>query len=559
VAETYDVCVIGSGAGGGPVAAALAHAGRSVVVLEKGPWYRTEDFTKDEIAVKRRFTFEPSVRTDPHVWETDDGKGGRAAQLTRSGWNAVCVGGATVVMSGFFHRLQPVDFRLRSAFGPVEGASVADWPISYDDLEPYYDRVEKIVGVSGRVHDVPGNGPRSSPDYPLPPLREHPFAERVDAACAALGLHSVPVARAVLSRPRPEDGRFACAYTRFCGSYGCATGAKGSTLVAFLPQALRTGRCTVTPQATVVRLVSDDAGRVVAARWVDAEGGVHDTTARHFVVACNAIETARLLLSSPGAKHPRGLANGNDLVGRHLVSSTFGSCRADFPYADHGEWLRSEEPFVHRSVEDFLTVETPAHGKRRGGTLNLLLMNGSPIGAAQEIALWETTPTWGAALKRALRRYFVETQHLLCEAFGDYTPRAEGRVVLDPTGERDRRGNLVARVQVHRHPRDRETVNLLVARGEEILRRMGAERVWTGQSNGSASTNLLGGTCRFGSDPATSVLDPACRAWECDNLWVTDGSFLPSGGSVPFTFTIYANALRVADRLIQALGGPRAG
>ncbi len=417
-----------------------------------------------------------------------------------------------------------------------------------------------MVGVSGVAKDVPAKDRRSTPDYPLPPLREHPFAERIDETCAKMGLHTVPVARAVLSKDRPEDQREACSYTRFCASYGCSTGAKGSTLVALLPQAIRTGRCTVIPRAMVRSLVTDDVtGRVVAAEWLDAQGEIHRVEARAFVVACNAIESARLLLASPGKRHPNGLANGNGLVGKNLLFSTFGACWADFPYAENGDWLRSEEPFVHRSVEDFSTIDTPALGRRKGGTLNFLLMHGNPIGAAQTIALWNGTPVWGAALKTALRRYFVETQHLKCELFGDYTPTAEGRVTLDESGVRDPWGNPSARVRVVRHPRDLETVRFLLERGKAILSAMGGRDLKVSPSTGGESTNLLAGTCRFGSDPSVSVLDADCRAWECENLWVTDGSFMPTGGSIPFTFTIYANAFRVADKLIAALGGPRAG
>ncbi|MFV1958389.1 MAG: GMC oxidoreductase, partial [Planctomycetota bacterium] len=150
---------------------------------------------------------------------------------------------------------------------------------------------------------------------------------------------------------------------------------------------------------------------------------------------------------------------------------------------------------------------------------------------------------------------FREAAHLRFEVFGDYTPMVHGRVVLDPH-VKDHWGLPVARARIRQHTRDRESVEYLTAKGRAILEKMGAENVRS-PSIGHESTNLMGGPCRFGDDPATSVLDRDCRAHEVENLYVTDGSFMPSAGSVPFTFTIYANAFRVADRIVARLGGPK--
>jgi len=264
----FDVCVIGSGAGGGPVALTLAEAGYSVVVLEKGPWLRETDFCKDEIAATRRSTYTPNLRDERHVLEQQDNGVWQAESTFSSGWdfwNGNLVGGATNLMSGFFHRMKPVDFRLRSDLGPVEGGNVVDWPIQYADLEPYYDRVERRVGVSGRVVPHPHQEPRSSPDFPYPPTVEHPVAAHIDRACRDLGYQPLPVARAIL--PFAALGRDGCAYTDFCGSYGCSTGAKGSSRAALLDQAVRTGRCEVRPRSMVTRLLSDQQGRVEAVEY----------------------------------------------------------------------------------------------------------------------------------------------------------------------------------------------------------------------------------------------------------------------------------------------------
>ena len=224
-----DVCVIGSGAGGGPVASRLARAGYSVIVLEKGPWLTEQHFTKDELACCRRSVYTPALRDEQHVIEAPTEDGSWHAEATAASgwsfWNGNCVGGSSNFMSGYFHRLKPVDFKLLSSYGPIDGANLADWPIDYADLEPYYDLVEKLVGVSGHVDPNGTAEPRSSADFPYPPTAEHPVSQRIDQAAARLGMHALRVPRAILSQP--AMGRRSCDYSGFCGSFGCATGAKG--------------------------------------------------------------------------------------------------------------------------------------------------------------------------------------------------------------------------------------------------------------------------------------------------------------------------------------------
>jgi choline dehydrogenase-like flavoprotein len=173
VSSDFDVCVIGSGAGGGPVAYSLASAGYSVVVLEKGPWLTEGHFTKDELACCRRSVYTPALQDEQHVIEEPGADHGWNAEPgEQSGWNfwnGNCVGGSSNFMSGYFHRLKPVDFKLLSTFGPIDGANVNDWPIEYADLEPYYDKVERLVGVSGKAEPHVNAEPRSSADLPLPP------------------------------------------------------------------------------------------------------------------------------------------------------------------------------------------------------------------------------------------------------------------------------------------------------------------------------------------------------------------------------------------------------
>jgi len=565
MSKDFDVCVIGSGAGGGPVALTLAEAGYSVVVLEKGPWLREADFSKDEIAACRRSTYTPNLRDERHVLEQQGEDGAWQAESTLSSgwdfWNGNLVGGATNLMSGFFHRLKPMDFRLRSEFGPVDGANLVDWPIEYADLEPYYDKVERRVGVSGRVVPHPQQEPRSSPDFPFPPTAEHPVCERIDRACRELGYHPLPVPRAILSTP--AMGRQACAYTDYCGSYGCSTGAKGSARAALLDQAVRTGRCEVRPRSMVTRLPSDPRGQVEAVEYVGADGQARRLDAQVYVVACQAIESARLLLMSPGPRHPMGLGNHSGQVGKNLLFSSGGVGSGDLPYAGlsapEATGLKVRGLFVNRALQDWYTLADPKTGIRmKGGTVEFLFRHSNGIGqAVSQKRDADGNLIWGKPLKDRIKAYFTEGRHLRFEVFSDWTPVDDCFVALDPK-ERDRWGLPVARVRLGYHLRDLELGRILAPRAAEVLDRMGAVNV-TWSVSAAPPQNLVAGGCRFGTDPATSVLDPDCRVHGVENLYVSDGSFMPTGGSVPYTWTIYANAFRVADRILASLGGERAG
>lgn len=560
--KDFDVCVIGSGAGGGPVVLALAEAGYSVVVLEKGPWFTEDNFYKDDLACCQRSTYTPDLRDEQHVIEDEDGEGGWKAEPTsESGWdfwNGNCVGGATNLMSGFFHRLKPDDFHLLSAFGPIESANIVDWPITYDDLEPYYTKVESEVGVSGRVVRHPHAEPRSTEDFPYPPTREHPISGWIDEACDKLGMHAFPVPRAIL--PHAAMGRSGCSYSDYCGSYGCATGAKGSSRAALLDRAVKTGRCEIRPYAKVFRLANDNSGRVTTAEYFDRHGNSRVVDARIYVVACQAIETARLLLMSTGPKHENGLANNNGQVGKNLIFSAGGSGTGNFPYAkfprDKSDGLKVRDPFVNRALQDWYVINDPELGGRlKGGTIDFLFRHPNAISRANSQKWGPEGLVWGIPLKKKLKSYFTEARYLRFEVFCDWTPVNDCFVTLDPN-VKDKWGSPVARIRIGYHRHDLKIGRYLVDKAEQVLRAMGAEKIRSSVSS-SPPANLVAGGCRFGNNPKTSVLNMDCRAHDVENLYVTDGSFMPTGGSVPYTWTIYANAFRVADKIVEELSGLR--
>ena len=557
-----DVCIVGSGAGGSPIALTLAQAGYSVVVLEKGPWFTEKDFYKDELACCRRSVYTPRLKDEQHVIEDYDGRNAdgsfkwSAEPTAESGWdfwNGNCVGGSSNFMSGFFYRLKPEDFRLQSTFGTIEGANVVDWPISYNDLEPYYARVETEVGVSGRVMSHPFAEPRSTPDFPYPPTQEHPITRHFDRACKQLQLHSLKTPRAIL--PHAVNQRRGCEYSGFCGSYGCSSGAKGSARAALLDRAVSTGRCTIIPHAKVYRLISNANGDVDAAEYYDKAGQKQRQEARLFVVACQAIETTRLLLSSTGTQHPKGLGNAHDQVGKNLLFSAGGSGTGEFHYRDLGkadaEKLKSRGPFINRGLQDWYFIDDPKLGGRlKGGTIDFLLRHPNAISRANATK-WDNDDQliWGHPLKEKLKAHFTEAQYFRFEVFCDWLPTDDCFVRLDPE-VKDKWGTPVARIRIGYHDHDLKVGKFLANKAEQVLEQMGATNIRSSVS-GSPPQNLVAGGCRFGNDPKTSVLNRDCRVHDVRNLYVTDGSFMPTGGSVPYTWTIYANSFRVADRIKQ--------
>ncbi|MBA6304809.1 GMC family oxidoreductase [Colwellia sp. MB02u-14] len=559
---SFDICIVGSGAGASPVAYTLAKAGAKVLILEKGPWLTEKEFFKDELAISLRDSYNPKLIDEQHVieeeYETDSGEGYWQGEPTSesgwSFWNGNVVGGSSNFMSGYFHRLKPVDFKLKSTFGEIEGANIVDWPISYDDLEPFYAQVEREVGVSGRTVAHPHQEPRSTV-FPYPPLVDHQVSGWIDKAAKNIGYHSMPVPRAILSTP--AMGRKSCEYSGYCSSYGCSTGAKGSGRAALLNHAVTTGNLTIKANAKVYHIASDDKGEISAIHYYDSQGREKKATAKIYVVACQAVETSRLLLASTGKKFPQGLANNSGQVGKNLVFSGGGTGKGDFLFADltteKQAQLKQVGPFINRALQDWYQIDDKSfsgansQGKAKGGTIDFLFYQ-NPIARAQGQQFNdESELVWGEQLQKNLKEEFTTYKTLRFEVFNDWLPTDDCFVSLD-TEVTDKWGQAVAKVRIGAHQHDMVVGEYLADKGEKLLASMGAKNV-TSSVSSYPPTNLMAGGCRFGHDPKTSVLNKYCQAHEVDNLYVTDGSFMPTGGSVPYTFTIYANAFRVAEHI----------
>jgi len=560
---SYDICIVGSGAGASPVAYTLAKAGAKVVILEKGPWLTEKEFFKDELAISLRDSYNPDLADERHVieeeYESEDGssfwQGESTADSGWSFWNGNVVGGSSNFMSGYFHRLKPVDFRLKSEFGSIDGANIVDWPISYEELEPFYAQVEREVGVSGKVVNHPNQEPRSTDDFPYPPLAEHAVSSWIDKSAADIGFHTMPVPRAVLSQP--AMGRRSCEYSGYCSSYGCSSGAKGSGRAALLNHAVATGNLTIKANAKVFHIDSDEQGNISQINYYDVRGRKQNIKATMYVVACQAVETSRLLLASKSKKFPKGLANNSGQVGKNLVFSAGGTGRGDFFFKDltvqKQAELKQVGPFINRALQDWYQIDDKAfagenkNGKAKGGTIDFLFYQ-NPISRAQGSQRDEDEQlVWGEKFKQNLKQEFTTYKTLRFEVFNDWLPTDDCFVSLDDEVT-DKWGDPVANVRIGSHSHDLQVGEYLAEKGAKLLEQMGAKNISTSVSS-YPPTNLMAGGCRFGNDPKTSVLNKNCQAHEVDNLYVTDGSFMPTGGSVPYTFTIYANAFRVAQHI----------
>lgn len=536
--DVVDAVVIGSGAGGAPVALTLAQAGARVVMLDKGPYYALRDFVHDEVAICLRDFWAPYPTEDPNTLIKGDET---RARRTREGWTGTCVGGATVHMSGFTYRFKESDLKLAALTGGIADADLADWPIGMDELAPYYDLVEVKMGVSGRAGTNPFDPPRRP--FPLPPIKPHPAAQLVDEAARGLGLHPFPTPRAVLSRA--YGSRPACNLCGFCGDYGCENASKSSVLATLIPEAEATGRCEIRPRAMASRILVDAKGRASGVEYLDAAGELRRVSARVVVLAASAVQSARLWLLS-------GLPNGSGLVGKNLTFSTFGKATAVFDRAELAARLGPRDmdlPFLQRSIQDDYWMERSGLALPKGGTYNFILHHVNPINAAVRIFKDSDNALWGQALKDRIHQYFHGELWMEVEIFGEFLPWRGVFVDLDPE-VKDRWGLPAARIHLKHHPADVATSTAMVKKGMEIFRSMKpAPKRVTAWTWGTTTFHLQHGTCRFGNDPSRSVLDRTCQAHEVKNLYVTDGSFMPTSGGVPATPTILANSFRVADAI----------
>jgi choline dehydrogenase-like flavoprotein len=544
--DLYDAVVVGAGAGGSVAAAMLSEAGLRVLVVERGSWLRYDQIGRDHVRNHRFNKYGhntgPGLEGNPRTIILSNGDE-RITTPFEGNYhnNAMTLGGGTRVYGAQGWRFHPDDFRMATRYGIPDGSSLSDWPLSYDDLEPYYDRAEWEVGVSGDGNAHPGRGRRRRP-YPMPALSMTLEAERLAKAAANLGWEVGPVPLLINSVER--DGRPACGRCGQCVGFACPTNSKNGGHNTMLLRAIATGNCDLICD-TMVERIDTEAGRHATGVCLvqEVEGSIQRRQVQggHVVVAAGAIESARLLLNSASDAEPQGIGNRNGLVGKNLQGHVYAGAYAIF-----------DEP-VQDGLGPGVSIATCrfAHGNGSG------IVGGGMI--ANEFtrlplihwyrALAPDAARWGSAGKETMRESYLRTSQV--QGPIQEIPTAEARVRLS-RAVKDRFGIPVAQLSGSAHPESLRAAFMLAEQAETWLWAAGARQVWRTQPGGGLSAGQhQAGTLRMGNDPATSITDPSGRVHGYDNLWVSDGSVHVTNGGVNPVLTILALAFRTAENLVK--------
>jgi choline dehydrogenase-like flavoprotein len=508
----FDIIIIGSGAGGGTLAFKLAASGKRILILERGGFLPREKQNWDatEVFVNNRY-----VSKD--TWHDSDN---RAFQPGVHYF----VGGATKMFGAALFRLRQQDFvSHRTADGMTAG-----WPIRYEDLEPYYTQAEQLYNVHGQRGDDPTDPPASAP-YPYPPVSHEPRIQEIADALKRTGYHPAYAPSAVLlTEADPSNSR--CIRCNTCDGFPCLVHAKADAETMAVRPALRHSNVSLLAHAHVQRLETSASGREVTRVIVDRNGGQETYSSDIVVVSCGAANTARLLLMSANDSHPRGLANGSDMVGRHYM---FHNAMALVALS------RRENPTVFQktlSINDFY-LSAP--------DCEFPLGNIQMIGKSLGPMFRDDAPKFAPGFTLDEMAHHAVDFWLSSEDLA----LPQNRVTLNAQDE----------IQLHYEFTNVEAINRLRFKLQAMLEHMDMHphlipnSLYLGKHIPIAGVAHQAGTCRFGTDPKTSVLDVNCKAHELDNLYVVDTSFFPSIGAVNPSLTAIANSLRVGEHLLDRL------
>jgi choline dehydrogenase-like flavoprotein len=511
--EHFDIVIIGSGAGGGTMAHALAGSGARLLVVERGEAVPREAENWSPEAVWKYLRYRTTER-----WI--DASGEEFLPYTH-----YCVGGNTKFWGSVLYRLRREDF---CATEHVDGLS-PPWPITYETLAPYYDQAERLYHVHGECGHDPTEPPRSP--YPFPPVPHAAGMSVIVERLRELGLHPSPLPLGLIN-PGDEDG---CILCRTCNSFPCRIERKSDAEVCCVMSAALHENVTLRTGAFARRLITDPSGRRVEAVEIERDGERTRVTADRFVVSCGAVNSAVLLLRSATNQHPNGLANSSGLVGTrymaHLATMLQGVGHAvnqdvfQKTVAINDFYLRGPDtPYPLGQIQSQgRTDASMAKAVGDGWTYKFIEMRHIPLWAYQ---MWVSRATDWLAMTEDL-------------------PRAENRVTIDPSG----------RPVLQYQPNNVRAHEQLVDELRGVLGRLGywSPKVFA-HSTGVHNTTHQCGTLVFGTDPRTSVLDPYCRTHDVENLFVVDASFFPSSAAVNPGLTIAAQALRVAEHMRSEMG-----
>jgi len=540
-ATEVDFVVIGSGAAGGIMAKQLSVAGFSVVVLEQGGWGKyghEQDYTKDEW-LNDNPSLEDRLMSDPVRQKNTFRRNDKEKAVQGSHSYGMVVGGGTVTYGGSSWRHLPWEFNEATTVGKIAGSGMADWPISYAELEPYYTQAEWEMGISGQRVNSPFVAPMSK-DYPVPPMPWKSSGALFHVAAAKLGLTVVPGPLAIISTP--YMGRSGCVNCGMCSGFGCHVKARSSSAVTVLPLAVKTGRCEVRANSYVREISVNNSGRVTGVVYFDAQRREIQQRAKAVVLSANGSESPRLLLLSKSARFPDGLANSSGVVGRYLMLGNGAGASALFehPLNDY------KGVVTGAGIVDYVPTD-PKRGFYGGGRMTARGFD-TPINYGLR-GLQPGAARWGALYKKALVEEARHKMQISC--FVTQLPLETNRVDLDPEAKDDW-GLPAMRITSTSHPDDFKSMEFFRQKSIEILQAAGAKKVWANPVNDSRGSAHNRGTCRMGNDPKTSVVDKFHRAHDVPNLYIVDGSNLVTGGRNHPTMTIQALAFRAAEHLVRA-------
>lgn len=502
------VVIVGSGAGGGTLSRELAGKGVDVVCLEAG----------------RRLDYGDIVNNEPEMFaklswlDPREGRGQLNPQFPA--WTCKTVGGTTLHWTAACPRLQPHELAARSTYGEVPDTTLIDWPLSYGELEPYYDRAERKMGVTGR--------------HGLPMLPGNNNFKVLAAGAAKVGYKDVDTHNMAINSIDRDD-RPSCRQIGFCNS-GCAIGAKWSTLFTEIPTAEATGHFELRPQCMARRILHGADGRATGVEYVDATGAVRVQKARAVCVAGNAIETARLLLNSRSERFSNGIANGADQVGRHYMTHFTMQVLSIMPGKVN----------FHRGAQLAGIVRDEMRNDPSRGFVGGYMINTVPF-APETLANHLQFGHWGRELAEHVGRYDQFAGIML---IGEDLPQAANRVTLHPS-QIDQHGQPIPVVAYQEHPNTLAMRKHAWRQGRRIHEALGAERVFEMGESIPRTHNL--GTARMSSNPKDGVCDKWGQTHEVANLFVSDGSAFSTAGCENPTLTIVALAIRQAEHIQRRL------
>lgn len=497
--EQYDVVIIGSGAGGGTIAQALAASPARILIIERGDFVPQEEENWNPEAVWKHLRYRITER-----WLDDRGR-------EFLPYTHYCVGGNTKFWGSVLYRFRREDFE---NVEHIDGVSPA-WPIDYAALEPFYERAERLYHVRGQHGVDPTEVPRGP--FPYEPVPHAAGMADIVDQLRAQGLHPSPLPLGVM-RPGEQDG---CILCNTCNSFPCKVHAKSDADICCVRHAIQRPNVTLWTNTLARRLLTDATGKKVQAVEVERNGETVRVEAPLFIVACGAVNSAALLLRSANDSHPQGLANSSGLVGRRYMAHQSTMMQGFHPFRRNPTVFQKtvaiNDFYLRGPATDYPLGQIQSQGRTHGVM-------------AQTVAPWIPLWAYDAWVSRGVD-WLVMSEDL---------PRPENRVAVDAEG----------RIHLRYTPNNVEAHQRLVSETRRILRRLGFWVVMT-HSHGSRNTTHQCGTVVFGTNPRESVLDPYCRAHDVDNLFVVDASFFPSSAAVNPGLTIAAQALRVADHIHQ--------